>query len=302
MCLLAVAVSAACSILARTASGRTGQAAGAPTPPPTTFSPAPGNLVPDGYAGRFRVTATVLADREHGPQLCLAVLATLPPECGGPDIAGWTWSTVKHETDGGTTWGGYVLTGTFDGHTFTLTEPAQVGDGKFAPPRPGPDPTSPCPAPTGGWRPVDPARATDSALQATSVMVSADPDFGGLWLDQRRSPTDPTPANRPGTIMNDPTKFVLNVRFTKDLARHEADIRTVWGGALCLSLTRHTMAELMRIQVVVVSAPGTYSSIDVVTGTIEVGEYVATQARQRQLDSEYGPGLVTLVGSFVPID
>ena len=95
---------------------------------------------------------------------------------------------------------------------------------------------------------------------------------------------------------------MLNVRFTKDLARHEADIRTVWGGALCLSLARHTMAELMRIQVVVASAPGSYSSIDVVTGTIEVGEYVATQARQRQLDSEYGPGLVTLVGSFVPID
>ena len=209
---------------------------------------------------------------------------------------------MKHETDGGTTWGGYVLTGTFDGHTFTLTEPAQVGDGKFAPPDPGPTPRRRVPPrPVAGGRSTRPGPPT-SAFQATSVMVSADTDFGGLWLDQRRSPTDPTPANRPGTIMNDPTKFVLNVRFTKDLARHEADIRTVWGGALCLSLTRHTMAELMRIQVVVVSAPGTYSSIDVVTGTIEVGEYVATQARQRQLDSEYGPGLVTLVGSFVPID
>ena len=56
--------------------GRTGQAAGAPTPPPTRSSPAPGNLVPDGYAGRFRVTATVLENREHGPQLCLAVLSS----------------------------------------------------------------------------------------------------------------------------------------------------------------------------------------------------------------------------------
>ena len=102
--------------------------------------------------------------------------------------------------------------------------------------------------------------------------------------------------------MNDPTKFVLNVRFTKDLARHEADIRTVWGGALCLSLARHIMAELMRIQVVVASAPGSYSS-DRRRHRHDRGRRVrGHQSRQRQLDSEYGPGLVTLVGSFVPID
>ena len=126
-----------------------------------------------------------------------------------------------------TTWGEYVVTGTFDGHTLTLTEPPVVDNSRFTP---RPEPTFPtaCPAPAGGWRPTDLAKATEDGKWAASEMAYNDPDFGGAWTDDNVPPTDP-PA------MEDPTKLVLNFRFTKDLARHEAELRTVWGGALCVA-------------------------------------------------------------------
>jgi hypothetical protein len=223
----------------------------------------------------------------------MAVTSSMPPQCGGPDIPAWTWNGLKHESAAGTTWGSYVIIGKFDGRTFTLTEPAKVNDGRATPSRPRPDYTSPCPTPPGGWRPVDPAKATDDAFQAASIMANADPDFAGLWIDQKL----------PSGGRNDPAKLVLNVRFTKDLAGHEADIRRVWGGALCVSQARRSLAELTEIQKKVQRGPEVIlTSIEVVTGTIEMEMYVATQARQRELDSRYGPGLVKLAGAFQAID
>jgi hypothetical protein len=293
-----ISLALAALLLAGAAGCATGRASQTPAAPlPSAEVPMPGNLVPDGYAGRYRVAATVLQNRQHGPQLCTTVMESLPPQCGGPDIAGWTWDGLPHESASGTTWGSYVITGTFDGHTFTLTEPANINNGQFTPNQPAPpDFSTPCPAPAGGWRPTDPAKATDDAMQAANTIANADPDFAGLWIDQDPPPSGPSP-------MNDPTKLVLNVRFTKDLARHEAEIRRVWGGALCVSEARHTMTELTDLQRQVAHEPGiSYTSVDIVTGTIEVGVFVATRARQHELDTQYGSGLIRLVGVLVPID
>jgi hypothetical protein len=129
-----------------------------------------------------------------------------------------------------------------------------------------------------------------------NVRVSNDPDFAGLWIDQKVTSTGESPRN-------DPTKLVLNVRFTKDLARHEADIRGIWGGALCVSPAKHSLAELTSVQSALSGGSGmNYSSVDIVSGTVHIGVFLATQARQRELDSQYGPGLVILVGALEPID
>jgi hypothetical protein len=279
--------------------GCAGQTAAAPT---TSAHPGrsagPVNVVPDGYVGRFRVGATVLENEHHGPQLCVGgVDLSLPPQCGGLDIVGWTWNGLKHESALRTRWGTYLITGRLDGRAFKLTEPAKVSDGSLNREPRAPDFTSPCPAPAGGWRPVDPGKATTDALQAAESAVNAESDFAGLWLDQKPSPSDRA------TPVNDPTKLVLNVRFTKDLARHEADIRKVWGGALCVSAAEQSLAELDKVRRQFAGEPGmTYAAIDVVTGTVEIGVFVATQARQRELDAKYGPGLVNLVGALEPID
>lgn len=113
----------------------------------------------------------MLENRDHGPQLCVGVIGTSdPPTCSGPGVASWDWDAAPHTTFSGTTYGSYVLTGTFDGETFVLTEPAVVDDGAVARPVPwaGIDLSTPCPAPPGGWTPVDPARTTHSAYQAAA--------------------------------------------------------------------------------------------------------------------------------------
>ncbi|WP_406673857.1 hypothetical protein WBK31_35795 [Nonomuraea sp. N2-4H] len=68
-------------------------------------------------------SVTVLESPEHGPQLCSTVAESLPPQCSGPDVVGWDWSKVRHESHGGTTWGQYRVVGTWDGAKLTLTEP-----------------------------------------------------------------------------------------------------------------------------------------------------------------------------------
>jgi hypothetical protein len=83
----------------------------------------PADVVSDDYTGLFRGTnITVLSSPDHGPQLCAAVAESYPPQCEGLDIAGWDWSSVKHESAGGTAWGSYDVVGTVDDDVFTLAE------------------------------------------------------------------------------------------------------------------------------------------------------------------------------------
>jgi hypothetical protein len=69
--------------------------------------------------------ATVLQKGDGPPELCLGGVAeSLPPQCGGPEIAGWDWDAVEADSAQGTTWGEYAVEGTWDGETFRLTEAA----------------------------------------------------------------------------------------------------------------------------------------------------------------------------------
>jgi hypothetical protein len=282
-----------------------GAGGGAPGPSPSTSpSDGPVNLVPPGYAGRFRVAAHVLESQlggvlgpAHGPQLCLVVATSNPPQCDGPDVVGWSWPDVPHESVSGTRWGSYQLVGTFDGARFTMTEPATVAGADT----PGvsnpamPDFTSPCPEPAGGWRPVEVDNATDAAFEKARTVAAASPDFAGLWIDQDTS------AGESGGV-NDPTKFVLNVRFTRDLRTHEAELRRVWGGALCVSPARHTEAELRAIQDALTEPGVAASSVDTVGGRVNLTVWVAEADRQAELDRRYGAGTVRLMGVLEPLD
>ena len=72
-------------------------------------------LVPDGYDGRFRFVGTVLESVEHGPQFCSFVALSYPPQCDGPEVVDWSWDGLEAESVNGTTWGSYILVGTWDG-------------------------------------------------------------------------------------------------------------------------------------------------------------------------------------------
>lgn len=254
------------------------------------------NLVEPEYQGRFAVTATVLESPEHGPQLCSAVAESYPPQCGGPDLVGWDWSTVPAESASGTTWGDYRLVGTFDGERFTLTEPATPVDPATAPAEGWePDFTPPCDEPAGGWQPADPATATDGALQEAFARAATIPAYAGGWLYQVDGDADGV----------DPRRTVLTLRFTgDDLAEHTRQIREVWGGPLCVAPAQRTEAELYDLQQrASQNLPGLVSSaVDVTRDAVSISLLLATTDQQAALDAEYGEGVVLLYGMLEPID
>ncbi len=76
-------------------------------------------------------SATVLQrSADEGAMLCFGGIAeSLPPQCSGPVLRGWEWSTVSdEETAVGVTWGRYDVVGTWDGTTFALTRPPVGGN------------------------------------------------------------------------------------------------------------------------------------------------------------------------------
>jgi hypothetical protein len=97
-------------------------------------------------ADELAATATVLQrTADDRAMLCAgAVASSLPPQCGGPVIAGWDWDAVDdEETENGVTWGEYDVVGTWDGTAFTLTRapvptPEPVPDATLLTPWPDP--------------------------------------------------------------------------------------------------------------------------------------------------------------------
>lgn len=191
---------------------------------------------------RYEASVTVLEGGGHGPQLCMAVAESLPPQCGGPDVVGWDWNQVKHESLHGGKWGSYRVVGTWDGARLTLTEPpGEPGPPKADPP--GDRFAGACPEPEGGWRPVDPAKTTERTMHAAIERAGTAEAFAGAWIDRLGPEPDPVREQ-----VLDARRYVVNLKFTGDLSGREAWIREVWGGALCVSGARHSQAELRAIQ------------------------------------------------------
>lgn len=265
-------------------------AAGCGTPPAS--APAEGPQ-------RYTVTAQVIESPKHGPLLCGSGLDSLPPDCTGPEIVGWDWTKVRAQTQGGTSWGEYELVGTFDGERFTLTEPAKPAPERERPRNPKPEPTAPCEEPAGGWRPVEPAKATEQAYEQLRRAAKRSPEFAGLWLDQSYLPANLSNSEleRQG---NDPQRFVVTIAFTGDLERHEESLREVWGGALCLTPAERTYQQLRSIQESLtdwVRESGEHwlgVGLDVMTNQAELSVYLATPELQEKLDRRHGEGAVKI--------
>lgn len=259
-------------------------------------------MVDEGYTGRFRARTTVL-EKSGGPQPCLGgIRASYPPQCGDVVVAGWSWDAVPHESASGVRWGEYAVVGTYDGTTFTLTEPAAewnpasaAGDGassdvvdRFV---------TRCPEPDGGWRPVDVVTATEEAMQRAMEVSAEQAGYGGLWIDQN------VPADTPPEQLNDPLRLVLNVITTGELGEMERAVREVWGGALCVTKAVRAEADLLRVQQELNGFTGMLSSsVDIIEGRVDLVVIRATPELQKLLDDEHGPGVVHLQGALVPID
>jgi hypothetical protein len=268
---------------------------------PSTRPAAPAEIV---YQGNVLVMQTP----EHGPRLCAqgaqADIFPQPPypSCAGPayEVVDWEWDAVTAESADGVTWGTYYVEGTWDGQRFTLTEPPGPADPEVA----GRDDdvdsdTSPCPEPAGGWRPVDVSKATDAAFEELNVWAPTVPEYAGMWLDQSYLEELDNPTEE---AWNDPTRFVLNLRFVGDPADWEPRVREIWGGALCVSSAEYSLTELNDIQTrlhadhpEIVSSSQNY-----VVNAVRVEVLIATPELQADFDEQYGPGAVDLQGWLEP--
>lgn len=99
------------------------------TPVPGAAPDAPdgqslGSLAPAPPEGEVVAQGTVM-DVDGDVELCLgAVAESYPPQCSGIPVTGWSWDGIDGaETSGETTWGAYAVQGTYDGESFTSTQP-----------------------------------------------------------------------------------------------------------------------------------------------------------------------------------
>ena len=206
-------------------------------------------------------------------------------------MAGWDWAAhPEHEEQSGVRWGSFALTGTFDGTTFTVTDavPAALYDAMA--PKPDALPGTPCEPPAGGWGVVDPAKTTPEAMDATFTEAARLPGFAGTWMDQSG---DPSPTD-------DPTRVIVNVAVTRDVAGAEATLRETWGGALCVSRARYTESDLNKISMELQALPGvlTTSAADDVVRAEVLHDDGSLQA---WADQEYGEGRVRITSALQPV-
>lgn len=238
---------------------------------------------------RYTATGTVLANAEHGPQLCGVVATSYPPQCGGLDIVGWDWGAVESQTQGDVQWGEYTVVGTWDGKRLHLTEPPSPPRPPEPPAEPGDpadDVTTPCEEPDGGWQDVDPDKANPADQQRAISRARSVSEFAGAWLD----PLGPGEA-------------VLNLSFTGDLAANRERIREVWGGPLCVSKAERSYERLQAVQREITDVPGFISGgIDEPANVVRLEVYVATDELRHELADRYGPGTVELTGFLQPVD
>ena len=249
-------------------------------------------------AGLYEANGMVCDDGERGPMLWLGgiALGLGPPQCGGIPLVNWDWKAVQGEkTAGGTVWGSYHVVGTYDGDTLAVTD---VGPYKDDPSAFGTDPddASACQEPDGGWAVPDPAHNTQNDVGAAAAYVRSQPDYSTLWNTHLE----------PAQFEFSPVIF--NAVFTGDTDRHEAEIRKVWDGPLCvLARDVPTARELSRIRKEVeagldeLGLEMLWSGGPGVDPVIEIGVVADVGDKaQAALDARYGPGVVRVIPALKP--
>lgn len=239
----------------------------------------------DPSAQLYRVQATVLANGEHGPQICRTLAESMPPQCAGPDVVGWDWDDVRAHRARDTTYTDPLeLVGTWDGRRFTLAEKPRPADGA-AEPGAGADFDTPCTELKDGGK--DPGASGDADHQRVLREAEKMPGYAGSWLD--------------GAIVNVRVADTRDGDGGPDAA--ERALRDVWDGPLCVVGAEHTQEELTRIQRQLdKDVEGLLTSgVDPVHNAVTLEVVAATPELRRELDRTYGEDTVRLSGWLKPV-
>jgi hypothetical protein len=271
-------------------------------------------------AQRYRVGALVLETPIQPTTLCIGpILASDPPAgCTGLPIDGWDWSTAPGATDqSGIRQAHVEVTGTTDGTRFRQTEPPTVLGTPVAP-----DPSdqaTPCPTPPGGWAVTDPSRVTTADWQATIEAVAAQPDLVDQWIvyaaaQPGGAASASTGRTHESTLPNETftagTESILVVRFSADVERHERDLRSLWGGPLCVAQRPAHRWTGIEAQALLMSEEARAAGVWILFGSfpadqrgrVEANAVVLDDVTRRWVDDHLGAGEIVLHGLLTPVD
>lgn len=112
-------------------------------PPTQSSTPMPTEI--PAADGQVRTLNLITVMDTGSPEVCLGPVAeSYPPQCSGPELVGWDWDDHEGMFDqqGDIRWGTFVLTGTFDGTSMTVSEaiPGALYDPAMPTPVPTPTP------------------------------------------------------------------------------------------------------------------------------------------------------------------
>ncbi len=260
---------------------------GAGSAGPTGSNPPPRPALSGTNPPHYQVVATVLQAPGQPAELCGSVAISLPPQCGGPAITNWDWGAVQGSTTvGGVTWGTYRLVGTYTHGRFTLTHPATPAT---YPPSTPVRTTPGCPEPPGGW---PTANVTFEQYQRFTAAAQSPADFAGMWTTQQ------------GPVA-DPGRDVYTVAYTGNIATHQADLRSIWPGPLCVVQRPRSMAQLRAVEQALMADPDGLQllsvSVDQVNDILSVEAVLALPSDQQRLDHRFGAGIVRLTSQLQPL-
>jgi hypothetical protein len=128
--------------------------------------------------------------------------------------------------------------------------------------------------------------------------------YAGSWLDQSINPASSSTDMDDAELMNDPEKLIINVAVTRHVASAERKLRAIWGGALCVSLARHTEDELEAVRDAVLDQcleTGNLLSISAGHDHVDVEVIFDDGSLQQDLDRSYGDGLVVVRSALRPL-
>ena len=109
-------------------------------------------------------------------------------------------------------------------------------------------------------------------------------------------------------VAEDPGEFVLNVAFTGDLARHQAELRPRWGGRLCVTRQQRSYRQLLGIQPELQGDVGADLGLRVLgtairdpANAVTLMVVVLEERARAALDARYGPGAVQATVVLTPV-
>jgi hypothetical protein len=180
----------------------------------------------------------VLPGSNGKPELCIGGTTDSGPlKCAKPALSLRRWPANAQLGRA------YVVTGMFDGTRLRVTHVHRWDDSRDkAKPAWGDsqnDYATRCKAPTGGWRVLDPTKTTSKQIDDMEFAAQKLPGFTAFWWDFSRTPA--------GGADNDPNYATANVLVDRDVSGAERKMRRVWGGALCVTRSRHSSTEQQTI-------------------------------------------------------